>query len=58
MGGYGALRLGFKYPDLFGAVSGLVPSITEMKDDPYVVTEPFGNDRAFYDAVGLWATVR
>jgi enterochelin esterase-like enzyme len=58
MGGYGALRLGFKYPDLFGAVSALAPSITEMIDEPRFVTEPFGNDRAFYDAVGPWAMVR
>lgn len=58
MGGYGALRLGFKYPELFGAVSGLAPSITEMKDEPAIVTEPFGNDQAFYDAVGPWTMAR
>ena len=58
MGGYGALRLGFKYPQLFGAVSGLAPSITEMKDEPPIVTEPFGNDQAFYDAVGPWAMAK
>lgn len=57
MGGYGALRLGFKYPELFGAVSGLAPSVTDMKDEPAIVTEPFGNDQAFYDAVGPWLTV-
>jgi enterochelin esterase-like enzyme len=58
MGGYGALRLGFKYSDLFGTVSALAPSITEMKDEPLVVTEPFGNDQAFYDRVGPWAVVK
>jgi acetyl esterase/lipase len=55
MGGYGALRLGFKYPELFGTVSALAPSIKEMRDEPPVVTEPFGNDRAYFDAVGPWA---
>lgn len=58
MGGYGALRLGFKYADLFGVVSALAPSITDMKDEPDTVTEPFGNDEAFYDKVGPWAIVR
>jgi enterochelin esterase-like enzyme len=57
MGGYGALRLGFKYPELFGTVSALAPSIKEMKDEPLVVTEPFGHDLAFFDAVGPWAIV-
>ena len=58
MGGFGALRLGFKYPKLFGAVSGLAPSLTEMKDEPAIVAEPFGNDQAFYDAVGPWTIVK
>jgi enterochelin esterase-like enzyme len=58
MGGYGALRLGFKYPELFGAVSALAPSIKEMKDEPSLVTEPFGNDQAFYDTVGPWAMAK
>jgi len=58
MGGYGALRLGFEYPELFGAVSALAPSITEMKEEPCVVTEPFGNDQTFYDAVGPWTVVK
>ena len=58
MGGYGALRLGFKFPELFGVVSGLAPSITDMKDEPSIVTEPFGNDQQFYDAVGPWTIVQ
>jgi acetyl esterase/lipase len=58
MGGYGALRLGFKYRDLFGAVSALAPSIKEMRDEPPVVTEPFGHDQAFFDAVGPWTIAR
>ena len=51
MGGYGALRLGLKFPQLFGVVSALAPSITDIKDEPPVVTQPYGNDQAYYDAV-------
>jgi enterochelin esterase-like enzyme len=58
MGGFGSLRLGFKFPDLFGTVSALEPSITEMKDELEIVTEPFGNDQAFYDAAGPWTIVK
>jgi S-formylglutathione hydrolase FrmB len=58
MGGYGALHLGFAHPDLFGIVSGLAPSIREMKDEAAIVTEVYGNDQTFYDAVGPWANVR
>jgi enterochelin esterase-like enzyme len=52
MGGYGALRLGFKYPYLFGTVSALAPSIKPMNKEPAVVREPFGNDPVFWDRVG------
>ena len=58
MGGFGALRLGFKYPDMFGTVSALAPSITEMKDEPEFVTESFGNDLAYYEEVGPWKIVK
>lgn len=58
MGGYGALHLGFAHPDLFGVVSALAPSIREMKDEPSIVTEPFGSDQAFYDAVGPWTNIK
>lgn len=52
MGGYGTLRLGFKYPELFGAVSALAPSIKPMSEEPEVVREPFGNDPVFWEEVG------
>lgn len=58
MGGFGSLRLGFKYPDKFGTVSALAPSITEMKDEPEFVTEPFGNDPAYYEEVGPWRILK
>ena len=58
MGGYGALRLGFKFPELFGTVSALAPSIKPMSEEPEVVREPFGNDPAFWESVGPWNTVK
>jgi enterochelin esterase-like enzyme len=54
MGGFGALRLGFKYPQLFGTVSALAPSIKPMQEEPMVVREPFGNDKAYWDEAGPW----
>jgi enterochelin esterase-like enzyme len=58
MGGFGALRLGFKYPQLFGAVSALAPSIKPMQQEPEVVREPFGNDLAYWDQTGPWSIVK
>jgi enterochelin esterase-like enzyme len=58
MGGFGALRLGFKYPNLFGAVSALAPSIKPMQQEPPVVREPFGNDQAYWDQNGPWNIVK
>ncbi len=58
MGGFGALRLGFKYPQLFGTVSGLAPSIKPMQEEPMVVREPFGNDQAYWDENGPWNIVK
>jgi len=58
MGGFGALRLGFKYPQLFGSVSALAPSIKPMQQEPEVVREPFGNDQAYWDETGPWSIVK
>lgn len=58
MGGFGALRLGFKYSQLFGTVSALAPSIKPMSQEPDVVREPFGNDPAYWDEVGPWNIVK
>jgi endo-1,4-beta-xylanase len=57
MGGFGALRLGFKYPQLFGTVSALAPSIKPMAEEPEVVREPFGDDQAYWDEAGPWNIV-
>ena len=58
MGGFGALRLGFKYPQLFGTVSALAPSIKPMAQEPEVVREPFGNDQTYWDETGPWNIVK
>lgn len=51
MGGYGSLHLGFKYPELFGVVSSIVPSITTFELERKEVIEPtFGNDSAYFNA--------
>jgi enterochelin esterase-like enzyme len=58
MGGYGTLHLGFKYPEVFGIVSGLAPSIKPMNEEPEIVTEPFGDDLAYWSKVGPWNIVK
>ncbi len=50
MGGEGALQLGFRYPELFGAVSALAPSLLEMKDATDEVKEQYGSDDAYFAA--------
>src|SRR5208337_337358 len=56
MGGYGALRLGMKYPDRFGAISSVAPSILRnLSDEPIErIVDTFGGDRANYNANGPW----
>jgi enterochelin esterase-like enzyme len=60
MGGYGALHLGFKYPQLFGVISSVAPSILRsLEDEPKERTfDTFGDDRAYYDANGPWALAK
>lgn len=53
MGGHAAMRLGFKYPELFGAISGLAPSIMKYEDEAKDPHDPFlSEDLAYYDAIG------
>lgn len=56
MGGYGALRLGLKYPQVFGRVSAIAPSILkDMSQEPPERThDTFFGDQRYYDAVGPW----
>lgn len=64
MGGYGAARLGFKYPELFGAVSllGAGPLQPDFSDAPRagprgrdrVFQATYGGDMAFYLAQSPW----
>jgi endo-1,4-beta-xylanase len=58
MGGYGTLHLGLKYPELFGTVSALAPSIKPMSEEPPVVTEPFGNDPAYWNQLDPTAVAK
>jgi enterochelin esterase-like enzyme len=57
MGGFGALRLGFRYPELFGTVSALAPSIGNFKSEPAEVQENFGFDEDFYNQNSPWQIV-
>ncbi len=60
MGGYGALHLGMKYPNLFGAISSVAPSILRnLSDEPKERTfDTFGDDQDFYDANSPWVLVK
>jgi enterochelin esterase-like enzyme len=51
MGGYGSLHLGFKYPELFGAVSSIAPSITTYEmERKEVIVPTFEDDVAYFNA--------
>jgi enterochelin esterase-like enzyme len=50
MGGYGSLHLGFKYPELFGVVSSIAPSITSFAMERKEVIAPtFEDDTAYFN---------
>jgi acetyl esterase/lipase/enterochelin esterase-like enzyme len=60
MGGYGALRLGFKYPDLFSAVTGNSPALIDVEafsagNNLEMFRATFGADRVYYDEAGPWS---
>lgn len=60
MGGYGALRLGFKYPELFTAVTGNSPALIEIENfmegnNLEMFQNTFGADRSYYDESGPWS---
>ena len=68
MGGYGAARLGLKYPDVFGAVSILAggpldldfagPRATENPAErERILKETWGGDMAYYRAQSPWIVV-
>ncbi len=61
MGGFGAAHLGFKYPELFGAVSILAGALLDeemamSKGDLY--QKNFGGDREYFNAGSPWVLVR
>jgi enterochelin esterase-like enzyme len=51
MGGYGSLHLAFKYPELFGVVSSIAPSIaTYEMERKEVVVPTFEDDVTYFNA--------
>jgi len=56
MGGYGALHLGLKYPNLFSVIFSVAPSILrDMNEEPsYRTSDTFGDDNKYYEEVGPW----
>jgi enterochelin esterase-like enzyme len=56
MGGYGALRLGLKHPEIFGRISAVAPSILKDmgQEPPERTQDTFFGDQHYYDAVGPW----
>jgi enterochelin esterase-like enzyme len=60
MGGYGALRLGLKYLDVFGVISAVGPSIIEnLSDEPEIRTaDTFFGDKAYFEASGPWGILK
>jgi acetyl esterase/lipase/enterochelin esterase-like enzyme len=59
MGGFGALRLGFKYPELFGTVSSIAAALhtlEEMKEEEHKFDAAFG-DPSYLEAVAPWTIV-
>jgi enterochelin esterase-like enzyme len=50
MGGYGSLHLGFKYPEMFGVVSSIAPSITTFEmERKEIITPVFEDDTAYFN---------
>jgi enterochelin esterase-like enzyme len=60
MGGYGALRLGLKYPTIFGVISAVGPSIPKnLSDEPYIRTaDTFFGEQAYFESTGPWGIVK
>jgi len=56
MGRFGALHLGLKFPNLFGAISAIAPSILRnLNEEPvYRTYYTFNGDQNYYEEVGPW----
>jgi endo-1,4-beta-xylanase len=59
MGGFGAARLGFKYPELFGAVSIMAGALLDTDSvatsmHPELFPKNFGSDKAYFHAGSPW----
>ncbi len=60
MGGFGALHLGLKFTNLFGAISAIVPSILRnLNEEPvYRTYYTFNGDQNYYEEVGPWSLAK
>ena len=60
MGGYGALRLTLKFPDIFGVSSSVGPSIKELlAEEPEMRTgDTFFGDQGYYESTGPWGIAK
>ncbi|HYM10861.1 MAG TPA: DUF1684 domain-containing protein [Bryobacterales bacterium] len=59
MGGFGAARLGFKYPELFGAVSIMAGALLDDESvatsmHPELFQKNFGGSKAYFHASSPW----
>ncbi|MBO3841076.1 MAG: prolyl oligopeptidase family serine peptidase [Candidatus Brockarchaeota archaeon] len=56
MGGFGALHLGLKHSNLFGAISAIAPSILrDLSEEPtYRTYYTFNCDQNYYEEIGPW----
>jgi endo-1,4-beta-xylanase len=62
MGGFGAAHLGFKYPELFGAVSIMAGALLDADSvgasmHPELFAKNFGSNRAYFQANSPWVLV-
>ena len=61
MGGFGAARLGFKFPDLFGAVSIMAGALMDNESAasmrPELFQKNFGGDLKYFRAASPWTLV-
>ncbi len=60
MGGYGALHLGLKYPDVFGVISSVAPAIHEnLSEEPDIRTaDTFFGDQVYFEANSPWGLAK
>lgn len=59
MGGWGAARLGFKYPDTFGSISALSPAMYSPESmEPRLFYEICDGDEKYFESESAWTWLR